>query len=465
MTTTTHKEKGFTIGVSCPSCGGELELEDNFFAVACDHCGSTHRIIMPDNPPAYIAEVKVSRQKARFAIDRFLKDKGEPLTTSDYQLKQFYYPYWKIDAILFRLRKGVEKRVLVDDHGQEKGVSYEKEKTDISLAPYTTTVSAGTTFDGLPDTLGMRSDYLKIFPLADEKIKEDFDVLSVVSSWEDVRGSLHKYVGAISSYDKNQFGVNKTDLFGPKAMLIYFPFLLFDFYDSDGFNRFVVDGVTGRVLNHITSLNSESSTASPNRTVSIGEIDVVSHRCHNCGVDLPAEESLVYICHNCQVITDLEPGVNIDSISEVVHEKNEHNIMIPFWAFTIKGVDAELLKSVFGGIYKSERIVIPAFKVKNYNALYKLTKRMSAAFPQFSLEQLTKMGRRYTNVDLPLNEALMLIELFAKTDRYKKNSSDKRSPATFQFDKVTLFYAPFHLESYFYVDSILQAVTLEKNLI
>ncbi len=464
-TTAKIEKKGFRIGVSCPGCGGELELEDNFFAVECHHCGSALRLIMPDAPPTFVAEVQVTKQKARYAIDRYLKDAGKPLTHSEYQLKRMYYPYWKVDAILFRLRKGVEKKVISSEYSDDNEKTYETEKIDISLSPYTTTLTAGMNYDGLPDTLGLRCEYLKLFPLSDEKIEDNFDLLPIIKPWEEIRKSLYQHLGAISSFDTNLFGVNKTDIYGPKAMLLYFPFFLFDFYDTDGFNRFVIDGVTGRVLNHITSLELSSSETHETEKISLGEISIVSHRCRNCGEDLPPEESLVYICKNCQVITDLEPGVEIDTIQQVVHQVSPNNILVPFWAFTMKGVDESVLKSIFGGIYRSDKVVIPAFRVQNYNAIFKLSKRMSAAFPQFSFENIITMDKQYASVDLPLNEAQVLTDVFVTTDQYKKNISHKKTDNHFQFDAITLFYAPFHLESYFYVDSVLQAVTFEKNLI
>lgn len=466
MATIAKKEKsGFTIGVSCPGCGGELELEDNFFTLECDHCGSAIRLLMPEAPPTFVADVKTTKREARFAIDRYLKKNDQPLTNSGYQLKKLYYPYWKVDAILFRVRKGMEKRVVYSDNFEENEISYDKEKTDISLSPYTTTLTAGINFDGLPDSLGLRSEYIKLFPLSDEKMEEDFDLLPIIKPWDEIRESLFEHVGAISSFDSNLFGVNKTDIYCPKAMLLYFPFFIFDFYDTDGFNRFVIDGVTGKVINHITTLNLEASDSYENRHLKLGEISIIPHRCNNCGEDLPPEESLVYICRNCQVITDLEPGVAIESIQQVTHKDGKHDIFVPFWAFTIKGVNEALLKSIFGGIYRSDKVVIPAFKVQNYNALFKLSKRMSAAFPQLNFETLTKMNKLYTPVNLPLNEAVALTELFITKDQFNKNISYKNLPKKFQFDEISLFYAPFHLESYFYVDSVLQAVTFEKNLI
>jgi len=71
---------------------------------------------MPETPPAYLAPAKVSRREMRFKIDRYLKKRGLPLSDSTIDVKRLYYPYWKIDAILLKLRNRIEEReVTVDD--------------------------------------------------------------------------------------------------------------------------------------------------------------------------------------------------------------------------------------------------------------------------------------------------------------------------------------------------------------
>ena len=140
LTQTSKNQSGFYIGVSCPGCGGELKLEDEFFVLACGHCGSVLRVTMPEIPPAYLVSARVTEREARFAIDRYLKENGLPLTDSSLQFKRIYYPYWKVDAVLLKVRNRIETREHgCDENGQSDYVT-EKEKTDISLTPYSTTM-------------------------------------------------------------------------------------------------------------------------------------------------------------------------------------------------------------------------------------------------------------------------------------------------------------------------------------
>ena len=121
---------------------------------------------------------------------------------------------------------------------------------------------------------------------------------------------------------------------------------------------------------------------------------------------------------------------------------------------------------MFGGIYQSDSLVVPAFKVNNFDAMYKLCKRMSSALPQFTLKELSKTTNSFKFINLPFNEAVLLAGLFIHKDKYKRSASVKDTDTnSFIPIEKSLFFIPFHPENYFYVDSILNAVTFEKKLI
>ena len=153
-------------------------MGEDFFVLTCRYCDSTLRITMPEIPPAYLVAAKATRREVRFSIDRYLKEKGEPLTSSDIQYKRVYYPYWKIDAVLLKARNRttiIEDRS--DDDGYGTGYGYstysqsqpiENRKTEVTLAPYCTTFPAGCEIPGVPVSLGMRAEYIKVEPFAEE---------------------------------------------------------------------------------------------------------------------------------------------------------------------------------------------------------------------------------------------------------------------------------------------------------
>src|SRR5574341_1979741 len=156
-TVQTHKAKqGFFIEVGCPGCGGELEINSDFFITSCTHCGTPLRLILPDSPPAYLLSNRLSEQEARFKIDRLLKSKGLPLTGQTLVYKSLYYPYWKIEAKLLRCRNRKEKiSVQIDDSTAEEIVDY-SERSQVTLAPFHITVAASKYIAGIPDSIGVR---------------------------------------------------------------------------------------------------------------------------------------------------------------------------------------------------------------------------------------------------------------------------------------------------------------------
>lgn len=443
-------------------------MDDDYFVVRCDHCDSLHRLVTPDTPPAFVAPAKITPREARFSIDRYLKKNNLPLSGSAQQFKQLYYPYWKIDAVLFKVRKNTEKRTIVSEYDNAQEVSYETDRTEISLSPYSSTLAAGVTFDGIPDSIGLRGSYLTVTTYSVDTVDNDYDALPVMRTWEDVRDKLSVNVSQIGMIDRNSFGANKTELFCPKASLIYFPYLICDDYTGTDFNRYVVDAVSGRVVNHITSLDDVELTApgeEPN--ITFGGLTVSPHRCSNCGIDLPEQQSLVYFCKNCSHLEIVEKMLfEISSVSFCPSNNMSDDIrFLPFWAFHLDEPTAQRLRPVIGGLYASDRLVIPAFRIANVDAMFRLTKRVSAAYPQLLIHELKESNSQFVPVNVTAAEALMYSSLFIYKDSYVKGLNADKLNAPFTPTRATLFYMPFARENYFFVDTILQAISVENTVI
>ena len=462
----TTNKSGFYIEVTCPGCGGTLDLDTDFFVLECTHCGSVHRVEMPDVPVAYMISAKVDASEARFAIDRYLKKHLLPLTGSGMLLKQLYYPYWKIDAVLFRVRNKVYERVIAQESEYHDAIVSSHDRTEISLSPYTTTRAAGMDFEGIPISIGMRTEYTRMLPYAPENIDDDFDSLPVLTTWEDVRRDLLVNMGVVGDIDEADFGSNVTELFHPRASLVYFPFLVFESYSQGGFNRYVVDGVSGRVLEHVDEIDNDRQFDYPDTpAMEFGALTVTHHRCPNCGVDLPAEQSYVYICHNCHDLIVLgDVGRVHKELLLAEGPENKQSKMFPFWTFKIPGANAVEFQKMFGGIHRSDRLVIPAFKSQNFDAVFRLAKRMSAAIPQLDLAAVEKLDSRFLPVSVSLDEALMLGEIIVFRQGFSRPNSSAKEERMFLPDDIKLVYVPFHPEHYFYVDSVMNIITFEKSL-
>lgn len=461
--TTTRPKAGFYIQVGCPGCGGALELEQDFFVLACDHCGSVLRLQMPDVPPAYLVQSKLPRSEVRFRVDRFLKENGLPLTSSRFHVKRLLYPYWKVDAILLRLRNRIEKREVVTNEESGNASTYEERKTEVNLSPYVLTSAAGMKIESIPHTLGMRAEYVTMVPFSSENIECDF--LPVTVPLDDVLKDLGSAVSHLGSLNAADFGANQTELFRPVPSLVYFPYLIAESYARQGGDRFLVDGLSGRVLHH----GALSSSARPSRhttapILELGQLGVTFHRCDTCGEDLPSVQSFVYICGNCHEPSVLQRHPDLVPQIAVAAGGRRDDRLFPFWAMEIPG-DVTLLRRMFGGLHDSAKLVIPAFRCANFEAIYRLTKRLSAALPRYNMSPTEAFDERFEPVTVGVAEAVMLAEVVIGRERMVRTGGGWQRAVTFNPRNITLLFAPFHAENYFYVDSVLRSVTFEKSLV
>jgi hypothetical protein len=456
---------GFFIGVSCPGCGGELELQGDFHLVVCPHCASVLRLIMPEAPPAFLVAPRKPITDVRFAVDRHCRDNNLPLTGAGLQIKRLLYPYWKIDAVMLKVRTvtyEVEPETEDEYADQEP---QERTRTDITLLPDVATLPAGPRSEIIPYSLGLRTDYLRLRPFSRETLPDDFDILPLTTPWDEAATRARNTVGTMARIDGGKSGDNSTRLFHPVGSIVYFPYFLAESTDSHGLRQFAVDAVTGRVANECRIVETETPVVSEESlAVSIGQIAVALHRCSNCGVDLPESPSFVYACHNCQRVEFLEssPLLNRGIQAVAIDKAKEHN-WYPFWAFHLSESSAAGVHSVMGGIYPSRELVIPAFAIRNFESLYRLSRRVTTAASQLSLSELDRLETIHEPVVVGLNQALTLAEVIIQRDLSERRVRAASADLSIAPVDARLWYLPFRAESYFWVDSLLGAITFERG--
>ncbi len=524
MTTSNKSKTGFFIGVGCPGCGGDLELDSDFFVIDCDHCGSVLRVLKPDMPVAYMMRSAQSDSQVRFHLDRHLKKNDQPLTGPSLLLKKVYYPYWKVEATMLRVRNKVEVKKFYSEYDSSVESTIERPRSEITIAPYATTIGAGPKMPSVPDTLGIRSGSVHVMPFSDDNVEEDFDPLPVVKPWKAVERKLRLAIGTIGTIDQPDFGNNMTRLFDPVFSLIHFPYVIVESYDPT-YRRWALDGLTGRVLGSISNIEDrkvepakkkrggsasfnlggvgvefglgtgaddaedgdnfeervnarsveydqmardverDSASIEPPE-IQFGELNVDFHRCTNCGCDLPAELSHVYICDNCHQVRMLEdcPYGEL-TIEQADCDLSGKATLVPFWWIKITDERAAKLNTLLGGLGQPDKLVMPALRSLNFEAMIRLAKRMSAAITRIPTASVTSMDEQFLSVRVSLTEAVALAEMMVCKE-WISLGRDMTGPET-KIEPVAagLIYVPFRLENYFYVDSVLGAISLEKTLL
>jgi predicted RNA-binding Zn-ribbon protein involved in translation (DUF1610 family) len=476
---------GFSIGVTCPGCGGELTLQENYFSLTCVHCGSVLRIIMPDGPPVYMIKHRKQDHEVRFQIDRYLKENGLPLARSGYALYRLYAPYWKIDAIRLKVNRTVP---FAHDDGLSAG-DYEdsglfslgpasasgyppavdsSSARQVAVSPFMVTQSAAPEMDGIPFSIGLRTEYVTMTPLSSDDMDDQARFLPATISWSDVCAGLSRTAAKKALLETGGSGVEKWELFRPVGSLIYFPYLAAVAETGQDKRHFLLDGLTGRVIHSeegpgIAERFAISETASP----AGGCLQVVFHRCPNCGVDLPATRSVVYKCHNCGVVVSLETNhVFGGALQLVASTQHPSDRLFPFWVLQTTPETVRMLASLPAGISVGDRIIIPGFTIANFETMRRLCRRMTAVFPQLTVGPLDGDDRRPTPpVTTPLSEAVVMAEIALYSTLILSRPGMDRQSVNIRPEEAGLLYAPFHKENYFMIDSALGTVTFERGAV
>jgi len=367
-------------------------------------------------------------------------------------------------------------------------------------------VAASDYLEGVPDSIGIRGQSLKVVPFALSKIEDDFLALDVKRSPSEVIKTVELSLLRLNSIALADFGENITRIFNPVSSLIYFPFCIVEDYAGAGFRRYVLDGLTGRILFSKDSENEKnnlgrndssqtfstfsgssllsidilesqmesfkadlpetgirSTTAAINSIsaepyVHFGEVQVVFHRCAVCGDDLPPEQSCIYICKNCNEMTCLDRQLRSNPEIVVAENNNPGVLFFPFWQYQTN------VGKIFGSLNELEGILIPAFKIANFEALYRLSRRTSTASGSFDFVPVEVFDNRFKAVDVLPSEGIALANVVFYRFSLAKANKIPKEQLSIDLNNVKLCYIPFELENYFFVDSVIKSITFEKNL-
>jgi hypothetical protein len=441
---------------------------------------------MPEAPPAYVVASAKDNREIRFLLDRYLKTHGFPLTGPGFSLSRVFYPYWKTDAVLLKVREKrqtspppsmltadvsygnmFELGTMVSDSINQSSYSepIAAHSVKASLSPYMVSTSAGPAIAGLPSDLGLRAEYVAMKPFKSDEVSPEDEFYPVVSDWKDTLSRISKSMSLNRmSYSGSERTLQKQ-IFRPRCSVVYFPYFVCESGSGPADRRYIIDGLSGRVLSSVDNDAVYESSGSPPRPVTeFGELTVTFHRCPTCGVDLPPTRSCIYICHNCQSVVALDQGkVPRSGIQLAVGENIVGDRMFPFWLLT-------LTESEVGRIAKSsavegapEVLAIPAFRISNFGMMRKLCQRVTCAMPNIPMTPAESYNPNFLPVEIGVAEAVTLAEICLYCEDVTKNSELSPDNVALSPREVALVFVPFRPQNYFYVDSIISAVTFAKN--
>ena len=110
------------------------------------------------------------------------------------------------------------------------------------------------------------------------------------------------------------------------------------------------------------------------------------------------------------------------------------------------------------------KLILPAFRVSNFEAVYRLACRMTSAKRRIPISSEREFNGDLAPTNVGIREALIFARAALARGEMRRNP-ESRCGVNFDSRQATLLLVPFHAESYFLVDSVISAVTIERRAI
>lgn len=378
----------------CPQCGAPVTLSEDDRLLTCDFCG-VKNFLLTNGPFRYVLPDKLDETERRHLI---------------------YAPYIRLKSNLFQIT--------------EKGISYK----------VVDTTQLGLTIPGLPSTLGMRPQAMRIERLTPET-QGRFLRMSIKT-----KAILEKAVRLSKLSGKVGEQLLHRAYIGDTVSLMYLPLLTSDSH--------LLDAVTDNPLVPLEKIkeNSLKGTGFNPRW----QVNFLPTLCPKCGWDLEGEKDcLVPTCSNCETAWEIYKQGLKQINWEVQPGDRNTQLYLPFWKISAQIPAMEIMN--FGDFIvrtnqpmvprpkwfeREMQFWVPAFKLRPKNFL-QVARQVTVGHWRLELEK----GRRTPNLypaNLPKTEARQSIKVVLSACATSPRRIFPYLPeAKVKNAKVTLAYLPF----------------------
>ncbi|MBW1785686.1 MAG: hypothetical protein JRK53_03565 [Deltaproteobacteria bacterium] len=379
----------YRVEQECPQCGAPVELEETDRLIQCPYCLVKSFIFTPDH--------------FRFVLPR----KAERERT-------IYAPYLRFKgAVFFCVDQTIGYRVVDINH-------------------------AGSSFNGLPVSLGMRPQALKMRYLSPT---EESILLKVEMKPSDI---LKRAANLSSGSGPGQ--VFHRVFIGEALSVIYLPLFLKG-------NR-LFDGVLDRPLTELSHGGEEIDAAT--RLSSRWGLTFIPTLCPGCGWNLDGErDSVVLFCANCESAWKASKGKFIRMDFGTDSSKDPDAVYMPFWkmAGRVQGLEIESFadyvritnQPVTAGESRRDKAMyfwVPAFKIRP-KLFLNLARHFTLAQLEANPKPIVPAKHRHP-VTLPLSEAEQAVKITLAGSAMNKKELFPRLPGIrFEPGRSRLIYLPF----------------------
>ncbi|MFH2057218.1 MAG: hypothetical protein ABIJ61_14770, partial [bacterium] len=454
---------GYRLGITCPFCGGKLEIDEANRTTICSHCASVLKISRSGGVPQYYVESHLTTREVKFLIDRHLKKTGQPLVSTWHTLEQVYLPFWRVTGTVFKI-ECPHHEADFDIPGKASFDLDSRDPIEVKITPREVSFCAAEQQRWSLTSLGIRTQVIKLRPV-DAEFQESAYLIAPSVEVTQARQRFDKSAESVAHLGYMGFSHLQMHSVGVETMMIYFPVWYVDFANSEGRQIAQFDAVAKRVVD--VSLKDFELPEREAITVKDAAVEVTAHRCPNCGADLPVADSVSYYCDNCWRLYVGSPTGYRQLKVQVPVETKESDRLFPFWVFDLESSDwpekGNFLDTLTCCQLQEERFFMPAFRIGNPARILRLVKHFNRRDYGLKFDPLPDGHYDFVNVHVTPEKAAELMMPLVKAIEAKQGymvvKGELRQTPTLL--PPELIWLPFVPDRYFLRDEITGA-TIEK---
>lgn len=464
------------IALTCPQCGGQVELAEDASVFHCTFCDSTLKPTGRNEVQSFFFPPKGNKETVgRALVNALWEKKGMRASIAESSL--VYAPFWRVKGMLFQWAFGREYESTTFD-----GPSFDYFKK-LRAVPYIRTFPAfeSHTFQML--SIGLRAQAMKMWPFNREKMGLEALLLEQnISLKQAVKKSLQTS-GPVLDGGKRSLNISKTALIGEKYSLVYFPLFYF-LLELQGRERpVIIDGLSHKIIKGDLP-KDQFIPNDPSEKLPYTPLTFIPFKCPNCGWDLPFQPSArIHLCNTCGMAWQ-EFGGRFHQVHYKVWEPDTRIaglVYLPLWRLQViihtPNKEHKTLKDFFD-LFPQPRIeternlekesihfYVPAFRIKNPVAVDKFASRFILQQPQIPENLPTNLREEKAGPAwLPLGEAMEMagMLLLSITPKRSKPIQAAVKQAKIKLSHRELLWVPFAQKGIF-LKEVHTDLAIQKN--
>ena len=441
------------ISTECTKCGGCLNLEEGTNAINCPYCSSSFLVTGYNKVLSYhIPKPLDARQTVvRSLVHRYLCTLPDHHRIQDINL--FYLPFYRLTGKIFQLETQIKP-------GSSSFDSFNSGQVKIRTR-YLERSFLATHLEGLKlYSLGVRTSVLKLNLFEKEKLQEKGKVYPVTLG---IDKAMETGLGANYKDEPDYCVISKI------LSIVYSPLWEINILGIDTRFSIIIDALGENIIEHKAPYQFLTANFKEDNSRDFPTITFHALQCPNCGWDLTAKpEHCVFFCDKCYRAWEVKDEGFQELRGAIAHVLLQYDSYplryYPFWIIKTNGRYSPSKKSH----QKDLKLFIPAFKVRDLTAIYKLATTFTNAQPELNLmpfsddlpsSQMEGAVMRWDDAQ----ELAELISLSVTSHSHTGITKDKE-PAPLEISSRQLIWLPFYEKGIYLRDALLN-VGIQKGKI